>query len=313
MSKRVLREDRRIYVQVPSYRDSELANTLLSLYQKAEHPEWLRVCVVWQRAEDETLPLAVRRLPGLELLEVPYWKSRGCNWARYILQEHWRGEPYTLLIDSHHRFVFGFDTLLVELHSELRGRSIAKPLLTAYLPAYQPDREPGGRRKQPYKIYPFGRESGLLTSLTSHPIPQWKKCSGPIEADFLSLHLLFVEGDFNREIRFHPGIYFVGDEVLTSLRAYTQNYDLYHPHIVLGWHCYDRTSRVPHWADHETWYERHRRSLQIMRHMFRGTYRGPYGLGSSRNIRDYENHIGIKLIEEPAPQRRAVQRKNISR
>src|SRR5205809_1758863 len=291
-------KDRGIYVQVPAYRDSEVPKTLIDLYAKAEHPELLRVCVVWQRAPDEALPASVRILPGLELIEVPFEKSRGCNWARHMLQARWRDEPYTLLIDSHHRFAPGFDTTLVDMLCGLRSGGVAKPILTCYLPSYEPDREPGGRKKQPYKIYPLGREQGLLTDLTSHPIPFWKRLRAPIEADFASLHMLFAAGTYNREIPFHPAIYFRGDEVVTSLRAYTHGYDMFHPHVIVGWHCYDRKARVPHWNDHEKWYERHWRSLRIIRQMFRGVYSGEFGVGHARSVKDYENRICLDLVED---------------
>lgn len=97
----------RIYVQIPAYRDSELGPTLRDLYRKAARPEALRVAVLWQKASNETLPPAVRRLPGLELIEIPFEESRGCNWARIQLQARWRGEPYTMFLDSHHRFASG--------------------------------------------------------------------------------------------------------------------------------------------------------------------------------------------------------------
>jgi hypothetical protein len=39
-----------MFVQIPAYRDSELAATLLDLYAKARCPEFLRVVVLWQHA-----------------------------------------------------------------------------------------------------------------------------------------------------------------------------------------------------------------------------------------------------------------------
>jgi hypothetical protein len=287
-----------IYVQVPAYRDRELSRTLLDLYGKAANPRRLRVAVVWQHDDDEVLSDGVRELPNLEIIDVPYQNSLGCNWARNILQQRWRGERYTLLIDSHHRFARNWDVETLKMYSQLQARGIRKPLLTTYLPAYEPHREPGGRRKRPYKIYWHSREEGLLTRLTSYPIAHWTSLHTPIEADFASLHFLFVAGQFNEEIPFDPEIYFFGDEVLVSLRAFTAGYDLFHPHRVVGWHCYNRESRIPHWDDHQRWYQQHQRSLLRMRKLFQGRYRGPYGLGSRRRIRDFEDRIQMRLVEK---------------
>ena len=288
----------KIYVQVPAYRDQELGPTLLDLYAKATSPERLRVGVVWQRDDTDRLSDAVYRLPQLELIEVPYTRSLGCNWARSLLQQRWSGEPYTLLLDSHHRFAQGWDERVIGMYEQLRNEGVPKPLVTAYLPAYDPAREPRARRKRPYKIYPYGREAGLLTKLTSYPIPFWKRLSYPVEADFISLHFLFAAGKFNEEVPLDPQVYFFGDEVVTGVRAYTSGYDLYHPQSVLGWHSYNRSTRVPHWHDHTRWLHQHQQSLARIRKIFTGHVRGSYGLGDQRSVRQYEERIMTSLVTE---------------
>jgi hypothetical protein len=184
------------------------------------------------------------------------------------------------------------------MYQQLEASGISKPLLTGYLPSYEPSREPGARKKRPYKIFPLQREQGILTRLTSYPIPYWTSLTGPIVAGFLSLHFAFTEGKFNAAVPFDPEIYFFGDEVVTGLRAYMAGYDLFHPHRVVGWHCYDRTSRVAHWHDPDDWGEQHRGSLERMRRLFLGED----GIGDQhggRTISDYESHIMLKLVEHP--------------
>jgi hypothetical protein len=286
-----------IFVQIPAYRDPELASTLLDLYRMAEWPDRLRVCVAWQHAAGESLPGFVQDLPGLEIVDIPHDESHGCNWARSGLQRRWHGEPYTLLLDSHHRFVPGWDTAVLSMYGELKRSGVEKPILTAYLPPYDPSRDPEARRPHPYKIYPLSREDGLLTRLTSYPIPLWEELPGPIEADFASLHFLLAAGSFNEEILFDPKLYFFGDEVVLSLRAFTSGYDLFHPHRVLGWHCYERTTRTAHWQDHPGWSEQHRESLVKMRRLFTGTYAGEHGLGHQRSISEYECRVMAQLAE----------------
>ena len=292
--------DARIYVQIPAYRDSELPATLKDLYAKADARSELRVSVLWQHGSRERLPKSVRSLPGLELVAIPCEKSRGCNWARNLLQQEWRGERYTLLLDSHHRFKPGWDRILVQMYEGLRRDGVAKPILTSYMPSYRPANDPGERKRRPYKIYPLGREQGLLTRLTSYPILGYRRLERPVPADFVSLHFLFTAGTFNRELRFDPDIYFFGDEVLTSVRAFTHGYDLFHPHVVVGWHCFERTSRIPHWNDHPQWRNQHARSLDIMRRIFRGEYQGEFGAGDRRDVREYEEHALLTLAEDSA-------------
>lgn len=286
---------KKIYVQIPAYRDTELGPTLLDLVEKAEDPDALRVGVLWQRAEGETLPEAVRANPNVEILERPYQESGGCNWARAQLQRRWRGEPYTLFLDSHHRFVPAWDRHLVEMHEALKRAGVRKPLITAYLPPYDPKDDPAARSTDPLQIWGHSREQGMLIYLVAHPIPMWRSLEAPILARFASLHFVFADGAFNREIVLDEQVYFFGDEVVLALRAFTHGYDLFHPHYVLGWHLYDRTStRRTHWDDHADHRERNERSCDRLRDIFLGI--DDEALGPQRTVDEYEFMIGDKLI-----------------
>ena len=285
-----------IYVQIPAYRDSELPKTIQSLLNMATHPERIRIAVMWQRSATDRLPSNLTNRPEIDIIEVPYQESKGCNWARNLLQQGWNGEPYTLLIDSHQRFVRGWDQLMINMYEGLRQQNIDKPILTGYLPPYDPVNEPYGRVYKPMEMYALDYHNGLLTKLVSYPMPFWKRLDQPKPAHFVSLHFLFTAGQFNREITFDPAIYFFGDEVVTSLRAYTAGYDLFHPHRLLGWHAYDRRTRTPHWADHQTWTEQERISAERIRALYRGQLTGHYGLGTARSISQYETYIFRKLI-----------------
>ncbi len=289
-----------IYVQIPAYRDSELPKTLQSLLRMATNASRIRIGIVWQRGPTEELPRSLITQHAIDIMEVPYQESKGCNWARNLLQQGWQGEPYTLLIDSHQRFVRGWDQLLIDMYEGLRQQHVEKPILTGYLPPYDPVNEPHGRLHKPMQIYPLDHENGLLTKLVSYPIPFWKQLDGPRPAHFVSLHFLFTTGQFNRDIIFDPGIYFFGDEVVTSLRAFTAGYDLFHPHRVVGWHAYDRRTRTPHWADHATWTDQEKISSERIRSLYEGQLTGRYGLGTVRSRKAYETYIFRTLISHEA-------------
>ncbi|WP_165497029.1 GlcNAc-transferase family protein [Rhodococcus sp. ABRD24] len=279
-----------LYVQVPAYRDLELVPTLRDLYAQAAQPSRLRVRVMWQRAEDEVLPDDVLSLPRLEVDRVPAATSEGCNWARQRLQKAWEGERYTLLLDSHHRFVAGWDDLALRMLEQLRAAGTLKPMLTGYLPAYSP-RSDLFRSTRPQRLYPFARDEGVLTRLKGAVIRDSEMLTEPVPADFASLHFLLADGCFNDEVQFDPTVYFFGDEVLTTVRAFAAMYRLFHPYRVIGWHAYDRNSRVTHWADHTGHAERHARSLTALRHWFRGERDI-----SSAEVSAFEAHVNLCLV-----------------
>lgn len=286
---------KKIYVQIPAYRDTELGPTLLDLIAKAENADALRIGVLWQRAEGDTLPAAVRANPNVEILEQSYLESAGCNWARAQLQSRWQGEPYTLFLDSHHRFIPAWDRHVIEMYEALKRTGIQKPLITTYLPPYDPTNDPAGRSLDPLQIRGRSRERGMLIYLVAHPIPKWRSLKRPVPARFASLHFVFADGAFNQQIVLDQQVYFFGDEVVLALRAFTHGYDLFHPHYVLGWHLYDRTStRTTHWEDHSDYDERNERSCDRLRDIFLGI--DDEALGPQRTVDEYESMIRDKLI-----------------
>ncbi len=288
-----------ICVQIPAYRDPELPATVADLVGTAARPERLTIHIAWQYGPEELgLACQLRRLGAVHVIEIPARESQGCNWARSLLQQEWAGEPYTLLLDSHHRFAPGWDDRLVRLLHRQREAGSDDPILTGYLPPYVPARDPEGRVLAVYRMDLAERCDGLLYRLTGHPVPDWRNLDAPLRAGFASLHLLFAEGSLNDRLRFDPDVYFFADEVAVALRAHTLGYDLFHPHLVLGWHLYDRSSRVPHWADHAGAGEQQARSLARLRELYSGSLQGRYGLGQRRTVADYERLVGRRLIDD---------------
>jgi len=280
---------------MPAYRDPELSSTLLELYGHADRPSDIRTRVLWQHGE-ESLESEVRSLPNLEIVEIPFRESKGSNWARRRLQESWDGEPFTLFLDSHHRFSRGWDTTVLGMYQSCRRKS-EKPLLTGYLPSYDPVTDPRGRKNEPTKLYPYQREDGVLVRVTSYPIPFWAGTSEPVEGMFVSLHFLFGAGSLNSEIRFDPDLYYLRDEVVASVQAFTWGYDVYHPNRVFGWHCYDRGTRVPHWIDRSDWYINQDATLKKMRSHFMDQSSAPSGYyGLKRTINEFEERAMIPLV-----------------
>lgn len=287
----------RIYVQIPAYRDGELLATVRDMVGMAASPNRLRIAIAWQYGEDEAhLEDQLRRCGDIELTKIPALESRGCNWARSLLQKGWNGERYTLFLDSHHRFVPGWDAEVINILEERRSAGIAKPIITGYLPPYDPGKDPQGRTASLFRIRLQERHEDMLFRLVGDEIPGWKRLTMPVPAHFSSLHFLFADGSFNLEIAFDPSIYFFADEVAIALRAYTSGYDLFHPHRILGWHLYNRSTRVTHWSDHPAWKRQQDESCRRLQQLYAGRLCGKYGIGEARTISDYENFIGMPLI-----------------
>lgn len=286
----------RIFVQIPAYRDTELAATLCDIYVKARHPSALRTVVLWQKDERDELPDAVRALPGLTIIETNAANSRGPNWARNVLQRELGDEPYTLLLDSHHRFVRGWDEQALGMLHGLEASGVRKPVLSSYLPRYVPGRGKTLRQTDPFAVSPMEREEGVLTRLTSYPIHRWSELAEPVRASYVSLHFLLAPRAFTEEVAIDPEIYFFGDEVTLSVRAFTHGWDVFHPHRVLGWHAYSRSTREPHWERHPDWHVAHRASLARQRSLYTGGADTASLRGDERSVAQFEEWALHRLV-----------------
>lgn len=296
--------DERIYVQIPSFLDTEIGPTLRNLFATAAHPRRLRVVVLWQHDEHDVIDADLTAIANLEFVAVDARQSEGPNWARRQIRERWDGEQYTLMLDSHHRFVAGWDEKLIHMHRRLGAstRSPNKAILTAYLTPYSPDRPLWNCTPRAIRLLPHEWEEGVLTRLVGWPIAFTSDLHEPVPAEFASYHFLFGPGTLNAEsgLAALDDIYFFGDEVVLGLLLLTMGYELFHPHLPLGWHAYDRTQRQPHWTRSANWAERHRVSLALVRSMIlnAGTDRSPI---SRAAVEQVEQQAMVHLVESSRP------------
>ena len=122
-----------VFVQMAAYRDPQLKETLKDLFAKADEPENLKVCVCWQHDEKDKWDNLDEFKDNLNIniLDYKASESKGACWARHKIQQEYNGEDYTLQLDSHHRFIKGWDTELKNMYYGLQLDGYEKPLITA--------------------------------------------------------------------------------------------------------------------------------------------------------------------------------------
>ncbi len=293
----------RIFISIAAYRDPELVPTVEDCLARARHPERLRFGICWQHGPDEA-PLPWAADPRFRIIDVPWRESRGACWARAEVMARFDGEAYFLQLDSHHRFVQDWDVLAID---ELQRAPAEKPVLTAYLTPYDPER-PGEREHLPMQMN-FDRftEQGIVLCRPGE-LRDWRTLTRPARARFLSAHFLFAPGSFVRDVPYDPELYFTGEEITMAVRAYTHGYDLFHPHRMIAWHEYTRAYRAhKHWTDHDggqagepAWYDRDRASLAKVEAFLAQPTAGPLGLGTARTFAEYEAYAGVDIAARRA-------------
>lgn len=290
-----------IFVQIAAYRDPQLMPTLIDMLENATYPKNLRIGICWQHSSEDAWDNLNKFKDDsrFRIIDVDYKESKGVCWARNSVQQLYQDEKYTLQLDSHHRFIKGWDTELINMVTNLQNKGYKKPLLTAYIPSFDPDNDPDSRVKEPWKMnfdrfIPEGAVFFIPASFDS-----WDNKDEPLPSRFYSAHFCFTLGEFCREVQHDPDYYFHGEEISIAARAYTHGYDLFHPNKVIVWHEYTRKGRTKQWDDDKEWVEKNNMSHLKNRKLFEmdGEKRdidfGKYGFGNIRTLKDYERYSGL--------------------
>ena len=299
----------KIFIQIASYRDPELLNTIKDCIEKSDNQQNLVFGLCWQHSKDDKWDNLDEYLddPRFKIVDVDFKESKGACWARNSLQQQYYGEQYTFQLDSHHRFIEGWDTELINMLEGLIEKGHKKPLLTSYISSYNPENDPEGRINVPW-LMNFDRfiPEGAVFLLPA-TIPNWETLTEPVPARFYSAHFAFSLGSFVEEVPHDPEYYFHGEEISIAVRAYTHGYDLFHPHKIIAWHEYTRKGRTKQWDDDKTWGNKNSNSHLRNRKLFEmdGLEKdidfGIYDFGTERTLEDYERYSGLSF------KKRAVQ------
>ncbi len=281
-------DKQQIFISIAAYRDPELLPTLDDCMQKARFPERLRFGICWQHAPDEA-PLSWFTDERFRVLDVDWRAGKGACWARAEIMKLWDREDWFLQLDSHHRFAQDWDVKLIEQARLTRSR---RPILTAYATAFTP----GDPRldDEPMRME-FDRftDEGIVL-FRPGAIPDCDRGKAPVRARFLSAHFLFAPGRFVKDVPYDPSLYFWGEEITLTVRAFTHGYDLFHPSVMIVWHEYLREYRTKHWDDNAEVYNTLDPPSRAKAGAFLAApHFGPFGCGKKRTVAEYEAYAGL--------------------
>jgi hypothetical protein len=293
-----------IFVSIAAYRDPQLVPTLVDCMKKANNPDLLRFGVCWQRDADDP-PLTLRDDPRLCILDVNWRDSKGACWARAEIMKLWQGEDWFLQVDSHCRFLSGWDTVLLRTMTETGAD---KPIVSTYATPFTPG-ENEVLRDGPMQMAFQAFSPDGIPQLRPEAFPQQKTGKLPRRARFVSAGFLFAQGHFVEEVPYDPELYFLGEESAITVRAYTHGYDFFHPAETIIWHDYIRADAKKHWGDHTDtdvvsnhWSELDERSRYKVQRLLLGEAVESFGLGAARTLKQYEAYAGLSFRLRKAQQ-----------
>lgn len=299
------KQQKTIFIAIPSYKDPECIHTVLSIFEKADHPHRIRVGVCWQTDEqlgDFPYEKLGRWKDQLQVISYNVSQSHGANWARNQAYSFYQGEDHTLLIDAHMHFLEGWDSFLLKEY-EACGEDDA--VLTFYCPPYDPGQKitPNMLVNRRVTIRSFGEEGDpqLLHLFRSNIEPHDFRHGMRYPTPFVVHHFIFSKGDLFKRLPLDPNIYFWGDEVTLSARLWTHGINIYQlPHL----------AALHQWNERDAYSKRNYRNLnntrsdassKRVRHMLHFERAGDmqieaeYDLGSKRSLESFWQFAGVDI------------------
>jgi len=294
----------KIFISIACYRDEEIIETILDGYEKAKNKNNLVFGAFIQVAEED---LDMSKIPSkinIRVLRKDYTKARGPAYARAIIYEKlYQGELYYLQIDSHSRFVEGWDEGLIEMLKSLKANSV----ISTYPKGYQ-------RGKQ---VYPYKKVNVLKLKKIRDGIPIFSSAIDMLEKPkrnyFWAAGFSFCYGAIFKIIPFDPYLknLFWGEEFLMSLRFYTHNVKIYTPHKNLVYTLWSRDYRHTFWELKKVYGSRFEingfisflRLCLIAKFNIKEDYDekvkieiDKFGIGKKKSVEDYFEKTGIKEL-----------------
>jgi len=302
----------RIFVNIASYRDVECQWTVKDLFEKAAHPERIFVGICWQfdPKDDQHCFQVATRPEQVRILPVDWREAEGVCWARHQTQLLHDGEEYTLMIDSHMRFVPGWDEMMI---AELALCDAAKPVLSCSpMPYEPPDRLSHNINPTFRRVKPFMPDGNIRCQGEAFD----RQLPHPVRGAFLVANFVFSRSEIIKEVPYDPYLYFDQEEITYAARLFTHGWDIFSPRRQFLYHYYNdgKQGRPMHWHDlHEEDQKRIRylreRGLKRFNHMtgYRVSDEADvvreldlYGFGTVRSLAQFEAFTGVDFKRKVA-------------
>lgn len=273
----------KIFVSVPSYRDTECARTVESMIRAARFPRRVFVGVYEQNAEpSESCSTELANLAGgVRVVSVGADKATGPCSARYQCAALMRDEDVYLQVDSHTTFAEGWDVAAIATLRALPGAQEGRVVVSTY----PVDCAAGWETADPPVIESAEHKgSWFVFSATSRPEARARHArSRQVGGGFL-----LCVADVVRRVPLDPYLdgVFNEEELLFTARLFTHGIDVVAPRANLVCHKYSYAEHRTVWTDTPKWRDG-TGGYARLRALLSGTHPdpfGPYAFGRARPI-----------------------------
>lgn len=295
--------DKTILIQIPSYKDKDILNTVYSAFQQADFPERVHFAICYQDDDMRTLH-KLKSIPNVKVDHIFPKDARGACYARWRCQQliDWDNpEDFTLHTDSHMRFSKGWDTFIINKYMTYYEKD---PM--AIMSTYPPSSNKWLDKKFDDPAYSdvghavaicargFHKPTGHFIKLTPDTLSE-DDCRINSRTVFVSGGYFFSAIDVDKHVLYDKHMLQLGDELPYSIRLFTYGYNVYVPDSICVYHEYTRSDAarpVMNRKDHDAEFRRIDTLLQLCPPE-EYVDLGEFGLGTKRTLDEYTEYSGI--------------------
>ena len=285
----------RIFVSIASYRDNRCPTTLNSLFKNAKNPERIYVGICQQNKPGDIEcvslkdPLVQKYISQIRIKKLSSDDAKGPTLARYICSKLWNGEEYYLQIDSHTLLVKDWDEKLKNMVNK-KGKAV----ISHYPPAIEEYDSNKKSTNVPRICRAFFNERGMISFEGAEALETNDEL---IQVPYIAAGLFFCKSDFLKELPFDPDLpyLFVGEEILLSIRFWTNGWDIYTPSENIVYHYYTRSEEPKIWTDKKYTDEDAHNKVKEIIGIINSNKNHEYGIGNIRKLEDYYKFAGIDI------------------
>ncbi len=216
-----------VFVLVASYRDPECRPTVEDIFLRAKHPERIRVAIIDQRSPGDEDPTCgkpaqtcgenprqafCRYSHLIDYLEYEAQLMVGPTFARHLGNRMYRGEYFTMQVDSHVRFVADWDEDIIDQWKSI-GNEMA--VLSTYLNdiknSIDPETHQSVRESRSimcHAEFEWKGDSKEHIKYNIQPTNKPRIKSSPMLHPFWAAGFSFARGHFAIQVRYDPHLPF---------------------------------------------------------------------------------------------------------
>jgi hypothetical protein len=276
-----------IFINIAAYNDIQIHKTITSLWQNTDNFRDLMVSICWQ--SDNKLNID---LPNVYITWLFLADARGVGYARSLAHNLYSGSDYYLTIDAHTLFQKGWDTQIIKDYKQLQNIYGDKIIISSYAPGWS--EYPNGKARKLIPREKFN-DFGVLRFRANTVITQ------DVVFPPISCHFMFSQSQFFIDLPHDPNIFYNGEEITYTVRAFTHGWTNVQPGKAYLYHKYnDKELGHPTiWKDNKDWRKLNKPSIDRVKSIcsHNPDNLGCYGKGDIKSLAELEKILKVDFTE----------------